>query len=54
VSRAECELQLAGDARRLSGRQEITAAARSMLVSHAASGTTIEELAETLQVEHIA
>ena len=36
------------------GRQEITDAVRSMLVSHAASGTTIEELAETLQVEHIA
>ena len=36
------------------GRQEITDAVRSMLVSHAANGTTIEELAETLQVEHIA
>ena len=36
------------------GRQEITDAVRSMLISHAANGTTIEELAETLQVEHIA
>jgi short-chain Z-isoprenyl diphosphate synthase len=36
------------------GRQEITDAVRSMLVAHAANGTTIEELAETLQVEHIA
>jgi short-chain Z-isoprenyl diphosphate synthase len=36
------------------GRQEITDAVRSMLTAHAAHGTTIEELAETLQVEHIA
>jgi short-chain Z-isoprenyl diphosphate synthase len=36
------------------GRQEITDAVRSMLLAHAANGTTIEELAETLQVEHIA
>jgi short-chain Z-isoprenyl diphosphate synthase len=36
------------------GRQEITDAVRSMLMAHAAHGTTIEELAETLQVEHIA
>jgi len=36
------------------GRQEITDAVRSMLVAHAANGTTIEELAESLQVEHIA
>jgi len=36
------------------GRQEITDAVRSMLVSHAANGTSIEELAETLEVEHIA
>jgi short-chain Z-isoprenyl diphosphate synthase len=36
------------------GRQEITDAVRSMLVAHAANGTSIEELAETLQVEHIA
>ena len=36
------------------GRQEITDAVRSMLTAHAANGTTIEELAETLQVEHIA
>jgi short-chain Z-isoprenyl diphosphate synthase len=36
------------------GRQEITDAVRSMLVSHAANGTSIEELAESLQVEHIA
>ena len=36
------------------GRQEITDAVRSMLMSHAANGTSIEELAESLQVEHIA
>ena len=36
------------------GRQEITDAVRSMLMSHAANGTTIEELAESLEVEHIA
>ena len=36
------------------GRQEITDAVRSMLTAHAAHGTTIEELAESLQVEHIA
>jgi short-chain Z-isoprenyl diphosphate synthase len=36
------------------GRQEITDAVRSMLVSHAANGTSIEELAESLEVEHIA
>jgi short-chain Z-isoprenyl diphosphate synthase len=36
------------------GRQEITDAVRSLLLAHAANGTTIEELAETLQVEHIA
>jgi short-chain Z-isoprenyl diphosphate synthase len=36
------------------GRQEITDAVRSMLMAHAANGTSIEELAETLEVEHIA
>lgn len=36
------------------GRQEITDAVRSMLAAQAANGTSIEELAETLQVEHIA
>jgi short-chain Z-isoprenyl diphosphate synthase len=36
------------------GRQEITDAVRSMLISHAANGTSIEELAESLEVEHIA
>ena len=36
------------------GRQEITDAVRSLLVAHAANGTSIEELAESLQVEHIA
>ena len=36
------------------GRREITDAVRSLLIAHAANGTTIEELAETLEVEHIA
>ena len=36
------------------GRREITDAVRSMLQQHAARGTTIEELAEALDVEHIA
>ncbi len=36
------------------GRQEITDAVRSMLVAHAAQGTGIEELAEQLEIEHIA
>jgi short-chain Z-isoprenyl diphosphate synthase len=36
------------------GRQEITDAVRSLLVAHAANGTSIEELAESLEVEHIA
>lgn len=36
------------------GRQEITDAVRSLLREHAAAGTTIEELAEVLDVEHIA
>jgi short-chain Z-isoprenyl diphosphate synthase len=36
------------------GRQEITDAVRSLLLAHAANGTTIEELAESLEVEHIA
>ncbi len=36
------------------GRQEITDAVRSLLAEHAANGTTIEELAESLEVEHIA
>jgi short-chain Z-isoprenyl diphosphate synthase len=36
------------------GRQEITDAVRSLLLDHAARGTTIEALAEVLDVEHIA
>jgi short-chain Z-isoprenyl diphosphate synthase len=35
------------------GRQEITDAVRSLLHEHARAGRTIEELAETLDVEHI-
>jgi short-chain Z-isoprenyl diphosphate synthase len=36
------------------GRREIADAVRSMLQQHAARGTSIEELAEALDVEHIA
>lgn len=36
------------------GRQEIADAVRSLLLEHASRGTTIEELAEILDVEHIA
>jgi short-chain Z-isoprenyl diphosphate synthase len=36
------------------GRREITDAVRSMLLEHAAKGTSIEELAEVFDVEHIA
>jgi short-chain Z-isoprenyl diphosphate synthase len=36
------------------GRREIADAVRSMLLEHAAKGTTIEELAEVFDVEHIA
>lgn len=36
------------------GRQEIADAVRSLLVEQAARGTTIEELADKLEVEHIA
>jgi len=36
------------------GRREIADAVRSLLSDHAARGTTIEELAEILDVEHIA
>jgi short-chain Z-isoprenyl diphosphate synthase len=36
------------------GRREITDAVRSLLLEHAASGGTLEELAETLDVDHIA
>ena len=36
------------------GRREIADAVRSMLVEQASRGTTIEQLAETLDVEHIA
>ena len=36
------------------GRREIADAVRSLLQEHAAAGTTIEELAEVLDVEHIA
>jgi short-chain Z-isoprenyl diphosphate synthase len=36
------------------GRREITDAVRSLLSAHAAQGTSLEELAQTLDVEHIA
>jgi short-chain Z-isoprenyl diphosphate synthase len=36
------------------GRREIADAVRSLLQAHATKGTTIEELAEVLDVEHIA
>jgi short-chain Z-isoprenyl diphosphate synthase len=36
------------------GRREIADAVRSLLQEHARAGTTIEELAEVLDVEHIA
>ncbi|MGF1648431.1 MAG: isoprenyl transferase [Kineosporiaceae bacterium] len=36
------------------GRREITDAVRSLLHSHAARGTSIEELADVLEVDHIA
>ncbi|GAB3752070.1 isoprenyl transferase [Yimella sp. NH-Cas1] len=36
------------------GRQEIAEAVRSLLRAHAADGTSIEQLAEILDVEHIA
>jgi short-chain Z-isoprenyl diphosphate synthase len=36
------------------GRREIADAVRSLLLEHATRGTTIEELAEVLDVEHIA
>ena len=36
------------------GRREIADAVRSLLQEHAAEGTSIEELAEILDVEHIA
>jgi short-chain Z-isoprenyl diphosphate synthase len=36
------------------GRREITDAVRSLLQEHAAAGTSIEELAEILDVQHIA
>ena len=36
------------------GRREIADAVRALLLEHAAAGTTIEELAEVLDVEHIA
>jgi short-chain Z-isoprenyl diphosphate synthase len=36
------------------GRREIADAVRSLLQDHATRGTTIEELAEILDVEHIA
>jgi len=36
------------------GRREIADAVRSLLQEHATKGTTIEELAEVLDVEHIA
>ena len=36
------------------GRREIADAVRSLLIEHASRGTTIEQLAEVLDVEHIA
>jgi short-chain Z-isoprenyl diphosphate synthase len=36
------------------GRREITDAVRSLLAEHASRGTTLDELAEVLDVEHIA
>ena len=36
------------------GRRELADAVRSLLHEHAAQGTTIEELAEVIDVEHIA
>jgi short-chain Z-isoprenyl diphosphate synthase len=36
------------------GRREIADAVRSMLQAHAAAGTSLEEVAELLDVEHIA
>ena len=36
------------------GRREIADAVRSLLIDHASKGTTIEQLAEILDVEHIA
>ena len=36
------------------GRREIADAVRSMLQAHAASGATLEEVAEVLDIEHIA
>ena len=36
------------------GRREIADAVRSLLIEHASRGTTIEQLAEVLEVEHIA
>ena len=36
------------------GRREIADAVRSLLVEHASKGTTIEELADAVDVEHIA
>jgi short-chain Z-isoprenyl diphosphate synthase len=36
------------------GRREIADAVRSLLVEHAERGTTLDELAEVLDVEHIA
>jgi short-chain Z-isoprenyl diphosphate synthase len=36
------------------GRHELADAVRSLLTEHAAKGTTIEELAEVLDVDHIA
>ena len=36
------------------GRREIADAVRSLLTEHAAKGTSIEELAQVIDVEHIA
>ena len=51
VGRAGLELNVAVG---YGGRQEIADAVRKLLLQHAESGTSIEELAEVLDVDHIA
>jgi short-chain Z-isoprenyl diphosphate synthase len=51
VERSGLELNIAVG---YGGRQEIADAVRKLLLQHAESGTTIEELAEVLDVDHIA
>jgi short-chain Z-isoprenyl diphosphate synthase len=51
VGRAGLELNIAVG---YGGRQEIADAVRKLLLQHAESGTSIEELAEVLDVDHIA